>query len=61
MVKNQTKKLESKENITYTTENTARNNRKDSTGKIGISVQNVEEIIKNKMSVGMRNTQGKAK
>ena len=53
MVKNQTKKLESKENITYTTENTARNNRKDSTGKIGIRVQNVEEIIKN--------TQDKAK
>ena len=32
-VENQTKKLESKDNITYSTENTERNNRKDSTAK----------------------------
>ena len=56
-VGNQTKKLESKDNITYSTENIERNNRKDSTAKNGIinSVQNVGEIIEDKVPVEMLN------
>ena len=54
-VENQTKNLESKDNIRYTTENTERNNRKDSTGKNGINntVQNIGEIMKDKVPAQM--------
>ena len=62
-VENQNKKLESKDNITYTTENTEENNRKDSKGKNGIHnrVENVGEIIEDKVPVEMINIQTKTK
>ena len=61
-VENQTKKLKSKDNITYTTENTERNKRKDSTGKNEINnrVQNVGEITGDKVPPEMTNVQTKA-
>ena len=55
---NQTIKLESKENITYTTENTEQN---VSTGKKWKRVQNIAEIIEKKVPVEMRNIKIKAK
>ena len=55
---NQTIKLESKENITYTTENTEQN---VSTGKKWKRVQNIAEIIEKKEPVEMRNIKIKAK
>ena len=59
----QNKKFESKGNITYTTENTEQKNRKYSTGKNGInnSVQNIGEIIEDKVPVEMANIQTKTK
>ena len=62
-IKIQTKKLESRDNITYTTENTEQNNRKDLTGKTGINnrVQNVGEIIEDTMPVEITHIQAKAK
>ena len=62
-VENQNKKLESKNNITCTTENAERNNRKDSAGKNGINnrVQNAGEIIEDKVSVEIANIQTKTK
>ena len=59
-VENQTKKSESEENITYTTENTKINNLEDSTGKDGkknIRVAHVEERIEDVVAVEMRNIQ----
>lgn len=55
---NQTIKLESNENITYTTENTEQN---VSTGKKWKRVQNIAEIIEKKVPVEMRNIKIKAK
>ena len=60
-VENQNKKFESKDDITHTTENTEQNNRKCSTGKNGINnrVQNIREIIEDKVPVKMVNIQTK--
>ena len=57
------KKYESKDNITYTTENTEQNNRKYSTRKYGINnrVQNIGEIIEDKVPVEMAHVQTKTK
>ena len=57
------KKFESKDNITCTTENTKQNNRKYSTGKNGINIriQNIGEIIKDKVPVKMASIQTKTK
>ena len=57
------KKLENKDNITYTTGNTEQNNRKYSTGKNGINnrVQNIGEIIEDKVPVEMAYIQTKTK
>ena len=56
--KQRTKRLKIKaknQKVPYTTENTERNNRKDSSGKNGINnrVQNVGEIIEDKIPVEM--------
>ena len=60
-VEDENKKFESKDGITYTTENTEQNNRKYSTGKNGINnrVQNIGEIIEDKVPVEMANIQTK--
>ena len=62
-VEHQNKKFESKDNITYTNENVEQNNRKYSTGKNGINnrVQNMGEIIEDKVPVEMTNIQIKTK
>lgn len=62
-VENTTMKLESKDNISYPTENTERNNRKDSTGKNRINnrMQNVGETIEDKVPTEMTNIQTKTK
>ena len=62
-VENQNKKLESKDNITYTLEKTEQNNRKDSTGEnvINNRAQNFGEIIEDKVPVKLANIQTKAK
>ena len=62
-VEDQNKKLESKDHITYTTESTEQNNRKYSTGKNEINnrVQNVAEIIEDKVQLEMANIQTKTK
>ena len=62
-VEDQNKKFESKNNITNTTENTEQNNRKYSAGKNGINnrVQNIGEIIEDKLPVEMANIQTKSK
>ena len=62
-VEDQNKKFESKNNITNTTENTEQNNRKYSAGKNGINnrVQNIGEIIEDKVPVEMANIQTKNK
>ena len=62
-VEDQSKKFESKDNKTYTIENTEQNNRKYSTGKNGINnrVQNIGDIIEDKVPVEMANIQSKTK
>ena len=62
-VEDQNNEFESKVNITYTTENTEQNNRKYSTRKYGINnrVQNIGEIIKDKVPVEMTHVQTKTK
>ena len=57
------KKYESKDNITYTTENTEQNNRKYSIGKNGINnrTENIGEIIEDKVPVETANIQTKTK
>ena len=62
-VENQNKKLESKDNITYTLEKTEQNIRKDSTGEnvINNRAQNFGEIIEDKVPVKLANIQTKAK
>ena len=54
-VEDQNKKFESKDNITYTMENTEKKNRKCSIGKNGIinRIQNIGEIIEDKVPVEM--------
>ena len=60
-VEDQNMKFESKDDITYTMENIEQNNRKHSTGKSGINnrVQNIGEIIEDKVPVEMANIQTK--
>ena len=62
-VEDQNKKFESKDNITYTTENTEQNNRKYSIGKNGINnrTENIGEIIEDKVPVETANIQTKTK
>ena len=62
-VEDKNNKFESKDNITYTTENTEQNNRKYSTRKYGINnrVQNIGEIIEDKVPVEMAHVQTKTK
>ena len=62
-VEDENNKFESKDNITYTTENTEQNNRKYSTRKYGINnrVQNIGEIIEDKVPVEMAHVQTKTK
>ena len=62
-VEDQNKKFESKNNITNTAENAEQNNRKYSAGKNGINnrVQNIGEIIEDKVPVEMANIQTKNK
>ena len=62
-VEDQNKKFESKDNITYTTENTEKKNRKCSIGKNGIinRIQNIGGIIEDKVPVEMANMQTKTK
>ena len=62
-VEDQSKKFESKDNKTYTIGNTEQNNRKYSTGKNGINnrVQNIGDIIEDKVPVEMANIQSKTK
>ena len=62
-VEDQNKKLENKDNITYTTGNTEQNNRKYSIGKNGINnrAQNIGEIIEDKVPVEMAYIQTKTK
>ena len=60
-MKIKSKKFESKDDIKYTTENTRQINRKYSTEKNGINnkVQNIGEIIEDKVPVEMANIQTK--
>ena len=62
-VKEQNDKFQSKDNITYTTENTEQNNRKYSIGKNGINnrAENIGEIIEDKVPVETANIQTKTK
>ena len=62
-VEDQNKTFESKDNITYTTENTEKKNRKCSIGKNGIinRIENIGGIIEDKVPVEMANMPTKTK